>query len=111
MRRVDRKSGGPMKLNPNRLTRASLALLLTLLFALGALAQQPQPQNPPPPPGVQQEQRENATTPERKITDAEAQELFKSFDEILKFASQDTGLPIKHPVQHKIVGRDEVERF
>jgi hypothetical protein len=100
-----------MKLNSNRLTRASLSLLLSLLFALGALAQQPQPQNPPPPPGVQQEKRENATTPERKITDAEAQELFKSFDEILKFASQDTGLPIKHPVQHKIVGRDEVERF
>ena len=96
---------------PKHLTRASLALLLTCLLALGALPQQPQPKNPPPPPGVQQEQRENATTPERKITDAEAQELFKSFDEILKFASQDTGLPIKHPVQHKIVGRDEVERF
>jgi hypothetical protein len=101
-----------MKLKyPKHLTRATLAVLLTFLFALSSFAQQPQPKNPPPPPGVQQQQKENATTPERKITDAEAQELFKSFDEILKFASEDTGLPIKHPVQHKIVGRDEVERF
>jgi len=96
---------------PNHLKRAALTLIIALLFVLSAVAQQVQPQNPPPPPGLQQQQKENANAPERKITDAEAQELFKSFDEILKFASQDTGLPIKHPVMHKIVGRDEVERF
>ena len=101
-----------MNLGPRKLSRAILAFLLALAFTLTAVGQQVQPQNPPPPPpGVQQQQKENATEPERKITDAEAQELFKSFDEILKFASEDTGLPIKSPVKHKIVGRDEVERF
>jgi hypothetical protein len=61
---------------------ATIALLLISLCAT-AVAQQVQPQNPPPPPGVQQEQKQNAKPGERKITEAEAQELFKSFDEIL----------------------------
>ena len=96
----------------HRFQRSAFALFLALLCSFTAIAQQVQPKNPPPPPpGLQQEQKENATAPERKITEAEAQELFKSFDEILKFVSQDTGLPIKNPVKHKIVGRDEVERF
>jgi hypothetical protein len=100
-----------MNLDSKRFCHTVLPLTLALLFALTAVAQQVQPQNPPPPPGVQQEQKQSAEPGERKITDAEAQELFKSFDEILKFASQDTGLPIKSPVKHKIVGRDEVENF
>lgn len=92
--------------------RRAMVLLLAMLFTVVAPAQQTQaqPQTPPPPPAVQQEQKQ-AAQPDRKITDAEAQELFKSFDEILQFASKDTGLPIKSPVKHKIVGRDEVEQY
>ncbi len=41
----------------------------------------------------------------------EAQELFKSGDEILRFASQQTGLPIKRQVKHKLTSRDEVQKF
>lgn len=109
---MDHEPGGPMNFDSKlKLRRSLVVLVLVSLSLLTAVAQQVPPQNPPPPPGVQQEQKQNAKPGERKITDAEAQELFKSFDEILKFASLDTGLPIKSPVKHKIVGRDEVEKF
>jgi hypothetical protein len=48
---------------------------------------------------------------EHKITPAEAKELFQSVDEILHFASQDTGLPIKKPVKRRIVSREQVEKY
>ena len=47
----------------------------------------------------------------RKITPKEAEELFRSVDEILAFASKDTGLPIKEPVKRKLADREEVERY
>ena len=110
---MDREQGGSGMSRATSLTRRSLlTLVLAALLGLNCFAQQVEPKTPPPPPpGVQQQQKENATAPERKITDAEAQELFKSFDEILAFASRDTGLPIKSPVKHKIVSRDEVEKY
>jgi hypothetical protein len=48
---------------------------------------------------------------EEKISAAEAEELFRSVDGILKFASDDTGLPIKEPVKRRMVGRDEVVAY
>jgi hypothetical protein len=45
------------------------------------------------------------------ISKKEAKELFKSVDEILKFASDDTGLPIKHEVRRKLTDRDAVEAY
>jgi hypothetical protein len=48
---------------------------------------------------------------EHKITPAEAKELFRSMDEILRFASQDTGLPIKKKVKRRIVTREQVEKY
>jgi hypothetical protein len=48
---------------------------------------------------------------EHKITPQEADELFRSVDEILAFASKDTGLPIKEPVKRKLADREEVERY
>jgi hypothetical protein len=75
-----------------------------------------QPAQPPAPPASQQPPRApaagaRATRPEEKISPQEAQELFRSVDEILKFASQDTGLPIKHEVKRRLVDRDEVEAY
>ncbi len=32
-------------------------------------------------------------------------------DEILEFASKDTGLPIKHPVKRKLASREEVKKY
>ncbi|HUM04776.1 MAG TPA: hypothetical protein VLT90_04905 [Terriglobales bacterium] len=52
-----------------------------------------------------------AIPPEKTISPAEAKELFKSVDEILEFASQDTKLPIKEKIKRRLVERKEVQRF
>jgi len=49
--------------------------------------------------------------PQTRITPGEAQELFRSVDEILNFASKDTKLPIKHPVKRELAGREQVRKF
>ncbi|HYX69342.1 MAG TPA: hypothetical protein VE825_09430, partial [Terriglobales bacterium] len=41
----------------------------------------------------------------------EADELFRSVDSILKFASDDTRLPIRHPVKRELASRDQVESY
>jgi hypothetical protein len=55
-----------------------------------------------------------ADTPDRddkpKISPRQAEELFKSVEEILQFVSEDSKLPIKHPVKRKLVNRDTVEK-
>src|SRR5947209_351022 len=48
---------------------------------------------------------------EHKITPAEAKELFQSVDDILHFASEDTGLPIRKNVKRRIVSRQQVEKY
>jgi len=48
---------------------------------------------------------------EQRISPEEAAELFKSVDEILQFASKDTGLPIKTPVKRELASRETVEKY
>src|SRR5437667_1762220 len=48
---------------------------------------------------------------EHKISSKEAEELFRSVDEILKFASKDTGLAIRHEVKRGLTRRDEVVAY
>jgi len=48
---------------------------------------------------------------ETVVSPKEAKELFRSVDEILKFASDDTGLPIKHDVKRRLAKRDEVQSY
>lgn len=50
-------------------------------------------------------------TPETIVSPKEAKNLFRSVDEILQFASDDTGLPIKHKVKRRLTKRDEVESY
>ena len=45
------------------------------------------------------------------MTKEQAQELFRSVDEILAFASNDTKLPIEHSVKRKLISRDEVNKY
>ena len=54
---------------------------------------------------------ENPPSAETTISPKEAKELFRSVDEILQFASQDTGLPIKHKVKRRLTKRDEVQSY
>jgi hypothetical protein len=51
------------------------------------------------------------STVEQKISPQEAEKLFRSVDEILRFASKDTLLPIKREVKRQLVSRDEVEAY
>lgn len=46
-----------------------------------------------------------------RITKAQAKELFRSVDVILRFASQDTGLPIQHEVRRKLITRESMESY
>jgi hypothetical protein len=48
---------------------------------------------------------------ETHITPDQAKELFRSVDELLKFASDDTGLPIKHTVKRTLTTRAAVEKY
>src|SRR5579864_6005889 len=66
-----------------------------------------QPSGTPSPNRVEVEPVEK----DHQITPAEAKELFRSVDEILRFASKDTGLPIKKKVKRTIVSRPQVEKY
>jgi hypothetical protein len=73
-----------------------------LAFSLSATAQQ-QPTVPAETP---------ATVPaESHLTPEQAKELFRSVDEILKFASEDTGLAQKQSVKRRLINREEVEKY
>jgi hypothetical protein len=88
--------------------------LLALLTALYSSAQTT-PNNPvqPPPAGPTAESPDQAKapTPETHITAQQAKELFASIPPILHFASEDTGLPIKHQVKPRLTTRIEVEKY
>src|ERR1035437_5668114 len=64
-----------------------------------------QQQGSAPPPSAEQPQTQT------RITKAQAKELFRSVDEILDFASHDTGLPNKHKVKRNLLTRESVERY
>jgi len=52
-----------------------------------------------------------ADKPETHITPDQARQLFASVDEIMKFASGETGLAIKSPVKRQLTTRDAVESY
>lgn len=47
---------------------------------------------------------------EVQTTQQDAQKLFRSVDEILAFASKDTGFPIRHTEKRRLVSRADVEK-
>jgi hypothetical protein len=61
---------------------------------------------------LQKESSGKASPPqETKISPKEAEELFHDVDQILQFASKDTGLPIKKEVKRRLTSRDEVVAY
>ncbi len=74
-------------------------LFLLLVLAISTLCAQEKPPAP------------TTSTPEKVISPAEAQELFRSVDELLQFASKSTGLPIKTPVKRELTSREQLEAF
>jgi hypothetical protein len=73
-------------------------LLLLLCTCANLGAQETQPSAP-------------AGGSEKTISPAEAQELFRSVDEILRFASRSTGLPVRSPVKRELTSRAQLEGF
>jgi len=46
-----------------------------------------------------------------RITPEQTKELFRSLNQILSFASDDTQLPIHHEVKRRLITREEVEKY
>jgi hypothetical protein len=64
-----------------------------------------QPQSPPA------ASDDTSAAQETIVSPKEAKELFRSVDEILKFASQDTDLPIERSVKRKLANRNQVQSY
>jgi len=88
-----------------------IVLALALVFGGNSLGAQTKSQSAPAQPPQAQKPQPQPEEPQTKITPEEAQELFRSVDEILNFASKDTKLPIKHPVKRELAGREQVRKF
>lgn len=97
-----------------------LTAVFCLLLAAATGAQQSQPAPPPSTPEGQpaapQTPAHPGPTPQNgnppaHITPDQARQLFASVDEIMKFASDETGLPIKNPVKRQLTTRSEVESY
>ncbi len=85
-----------------KLWKSVLVVLFIFVVLCGAWPQSP-PQTQPP--------AAAHATAETIVSPKEAKELFRSVDEILEFASQDTGLPIEHKVKRRLTKRDEVQSY
>src|SRR6266436_3519530 len=101
------------KADRERFLAATSRLILSLvLLSVSAGAQTGQ--TAPPQKAAGEGARATQTTPttaEEKISAQEAEKLFRSVDEILRFVSKDTLLPIKHEVKRQLVSREEVESY
>ena len=62
-------------------------------------------------PGESPQPAPPVATGEEKISPQQAAELFRSVDQILRFASRDSGLPIRHDVKRRLVDRETVEGY
>jgi hypothetical protein len=112
----------------SKLVQAMVSLLAVLWVTVaGAAAQAPPPPAQPAPP---QSSSPQASKPEgtkassagdtgpgspdkgeTHITPDQAKELFGLVDQLIKFSSQETGLPIKSEVKRRMTTRAEVEKY
>lgn len=83
-------------LEPVRMRRfASVVFSAALLFPLA----------------LTQAQGQKTETPQAPLTKEQGKALLASVDEILTFVSNDTKLPVTHPVKRKLVSRGEVTKY
>jgi hypothetical protein len=99
-----------------RWNRKLPSVLLNLLLVALVLAHGPvvvtRAQVAPSNAGASEQQNSGeAAQPEKKVSPEEAAELFRDVDAILKFASQDTALPIKQEVKRRLATREEVVSY
>jgi hypothetical protein len=89
------------------ITLGTVALTAAMFTGPVAFGQQAGGDNKPAqtPPAASKPQAETHLTPEQ------AKELFRSVDELTKFASDETGLPQKHEVKRTLTTRVAVEKY
>jgi len=92
------------------------AILLLLSAASIAVAQQaaPSPAQPTPSAGAATAGPSNGNESAKsatRITPEQAQKLFALVDELIKFSSEETGLPIKSTVKRRLTTRAAVETY
>jgi hypothetical protein len=90
----------------SRIWRGSALPVLLCFLAIAAARAQQTPAGPAPQASVQSQEK-----PASHITPEQAHQLFSLVDELLKFSSEETGLPIKSDVKRKITSRSEVESY
>jgi hypothetical protein len=78
-------------------------LPVCLCLATASVAQKPPASSQPPVAG--------ADKPATNITPEQARQLFSLVDELIKFSSQETGLPIKSDVKRQVTNRSAVESY
>jgi len=84
-----------------------LRFLLLLFLLAAAPAAWPQSASAEQSAGPASQERRTG----RRISEKEAQKLFAALDEILRFASTDTKLPIRRPVERKLFSREQLREF
>lgn len=93
-----------------RIGRPGLWLLAFLLAAGAADAQQRTSVAPVAPVlGAAQPQAEAKN--DSRMSEQQANQLFALVDQLIKFSSDETGLPVKSPVKRKLTTRDAVESY
>ena len=85
---------------------ALCAFLCAAILSLAALAPAQQP-----PAAAPQAQAPHSAKAEARITPEQERQLFALVDELIKFSSDETGLPIKSDVKRQITSRDAVESY
>ena len=88
--------------------RSTLTAIFVLAAAAACAAQGSSPVPAQAPPAAQSSP---ADKPETHITPEQAKQLFALVDELIKFSSEESGLPIKSTVKRTITNRAEVEAY
>ena len=94
---------------------------MAAVLGLATMFSAAQTSESPAPPGKSQENKSQdngkessqspAKKPEVHITPEEAKQLFALVDELIKFSSEETGLPIKSDVKRQLTTRSAVEAY
>ncbi len=88
-----------------------LLLCAGMLLSAVALSSAQQPAPPKPQIPGKPPQATKPKQPEEEITPEEAKQLFQSVDEILRFASDDSHLPIRGPVKRELMSRTQFHDY
>ncbi|HEV2646952.1 MAG TPA: hypothetical protein VGU46_11360 [Acidobacteriaceae bacterium] len=87
-------------------------MFLVLMLTAEGRAQSAEPARPNAPTSAQRTAKSvDGEAAQGPLTKDQAKDLFRSVDDILSFASKDSGLPITHSVKRKLITRDEVNKY